>query len=276
MRLRPPAKTSKTYERLTQKRLLVRAKKKIIPKGTLKKASSKFFQLFLILLILGVVGIAIGGTYKYYSKTDIFLLKGVVIEGNYQLAEQDVMDYLNIELGVKLSDVPTEDYQEKLEKHPWIQSVKVSRRYPSRIKVRIKEEKPVALYRLQKKGGSVWYGFSEQGAPLPDVSLQKNNLPVLEGLAGADSLELVRLAQLLKVSKEKYPNIYNSLSQIKYRGKNEFVLFSRDNQFEYLISVDREPEAMLHFWDLLVWKQGAKFKRGQIIDLRVEGYAYVS
>ena len=253
-----------------------RAKKKIIPKGTLKKASSKFFQLFLILLILGVVGIAIGGTYKYYSKTDIFLLKGVVIEGNYQLAEQDVMDYLNIELGVKLSDVPTEDYQEKLEKHPWIQSVKVSRRYPSRIKVRIKEEKPVALYRLQKKGGSVWYGFSEQGAPLPDVSLQKNNLPVLEGLAGADSLELVRLAQLLKVSKEKYPNIYNSLSQIKYRGKNEFVLFSRDNQFEYLISVDREPEAMLHFWDLLVWKQGAKFKRGQIIDLRVEGYAYVS
>ncbi|MFC1585185.1 hypothetical protein ACFL5V_06545 [Fibrobacterota bacterium] len=65
------------------------------------------------------------------------------------------------------------------------------------------------------------------------------------------------------------------MSQINYESNGSYAIYSRDNRLKFLVPVEGEHTATLDFWDLLIRKKGEQFSRGQTVDLRIKGFAYV-
>jgi hypothetical protein len=268
-------------------------KKKGVSPGTfLKRLVVGLKYTLCFLLFLGFLAVASAGTYRFYKSGDFFILRDVVCQGNSQLSRNDILNMLHLELGRKLLDIPVGKLREVLLKHPWVQDAEVSRSYPSRLKILLQEKRPVALCflparrdglvrdylgpgRTGKGERSQWYGISESGELLPDISLYNVNFPVTELLPKKDSAALHALTRFLCAARDQYPGIYNTMSQINYLGRSEFAVYTRDNRLKFIISMEEDVGTVLEMWGLLVSRKGDQLMKGQTVDLRIKGFAYV-
>ena len=245
-----------------------------------QKQKFKPFMAVWALVSLSAGLLLTGGGYALYNlaqKNGLFLLKQVEVEGHHHLDRQQILGHLGIELGVPLLDVPVLEYKQALLKQPWVRSVRVSRRPPGTLKIIIQEKKPLTLSFLSLgEGNRRWYGLTREGRTLPDVSPQMFNLPVLESDPNLDSSQVNGLMTLLETAKDRYPGLFNAISQIQYQAKGEFVFYTRDNGLKVVVSTELEPESTLEFWDLFLKQHGGRLQAGASIDLRVEGNAYVT
>jgi hypothetical protein len=267
-------------------------RKKVAAARTIKRVFHGLKYAACTALILGAIGAAAGGTYRFYKSNDLFVLRDIICEGNVHLSQANILNILQLELGVKLLDVPVKELEKVLLKHPWVEKVSVQRRYPSHLKVMFQEKRLVALCYLSgttakrikgfmdgsssaNRRKSQWYGVTAQGELLPDVFLKNHNLPIIEVPAGISGELWKGLCGFLGKASDKYSGIYNTMSQIKYTGHTDLAIFSRDNRLKFLVSIEGYEENILSFWDLLINQIGREFSAGQIIDLRVKEFAYV-
>ncbi|MFC1585184.1 cell division protein FtsQ/DivIB [Fibrobacterota bacterium] len=176
-------------------------KKRNKAKKVFKKAFTGLKYTVTAALILGVIGAAAGGTYRLYKSNDVLILRDVVLEGNRYFSRHDLVSILQLELGVKLLGIPVEQLEQSLRNHPWIESADIRRHYPSRLKIILREKRPVALCFGQDgktgkretahgkgepagKQTDEWFGVSGNGEYLPDIPFHNINLPVIDMMRG--------------------------------------------------------------------------------------------
>ena len=83
--------------------------------------------------------------YTLVGRIPYFNLQQVDINGNRHLSRAEVIETSEIEAGTNLLLVDLGAIAEKLERHPWIRSASVFRRFPGRIIIEIKEPSPRAV-----------------------------------------------------------------------------------------------------------------------------------
>ena len=135
------------------------------------KKSSFWLILFLILLT----------TYKpkFNLETDLnFNIKKVIIENNLVLESNDIKKRINFLYDKNLFFLDEKKIEENLGPLSFIESFSVKKIYPNRLKLIIKESKPVAILQNKKKK----FYISDKGKLIAFKDLENyNNLPTVFG-----------------------------------------------------------------------------------------------
>jgi hypothetical protein len=138
--------------------------------------------------------------------------------------------------GRSLMQIDLHKLQSDLVNEPQIASSKVSRVFPSTLKVEVLEEAPVLVLRLGKKGGGYqdWlvssHGDLYQGSGyarnsislLPSLLISPEQLkldPEGRGYCRLDGIEAV--TPLLELARREYPGIYRDWKVVSYANPNE-------------------------------------------------------
>jgi cell division septal protein FtsQ len=110
---------------------------------------------------LGVSGLLISVcAAAYLSNSALFHVRHIDIQGNAKVKTDEVLTLLDIEQGDNILSWNMQDARKRLQNHPWIKDVRISRNFvPTSVEVRIVEHRPKATLFLKDRP----YLISEDG-----------------------------------------------------------------------------------------------------------------
>ncbi len=143
--------------------------------------------IFISLVVLGV---------KQSTRT--FLVRDVLISGNYHLGEEDVISNIDIGDGESLLRLSSQALEGSLKRNAWIKKVSVRRQFPDTLLIKIEEALPKALLSfnnhmfLMDEDGNILEKIKGESTPflpvIKNVNPKKDKKGVLEILKLIDVL----------------------------------------------------------------------------------------
>lgn len=268
-------KPVRKYRNSPVKRLHKKTKKRNTHLRPIGKAVFKSSKFFVLLAVIGMVGYGLywsGGKLLTWDKGSY--LKEIQFSGNHFVSKERILVKLPIKFGQKLWSISPQELTSHLLENPWIEEASVSRRWPGKLLIHIKERTPLAVMSVQGRPGN-WMGFSESGELLPRVDIAKGNWPIIDySKYWTESLRW-KVGKFLLIAKTKYPEIYNGVSQVSlFSNESIFVFYGEANTL-FQISLDSDFEAVLEHWGEFIKATENQIEEGSIVDLRVPGYAFV-
>ena len=89
----------------------------------------------------------------YISSSQIFHVKNIVIKGCSQVPLDEILALLDIEKGDNILACDIDNARQRIQEHPWVRDVGITRRYmPASIEVVIREQVPAVAVFLDNKG----------------------------------------------------------------------------------------------------------------------------
>jgi cell division protein FtsQ len=181
-----------------------------------KDKGEKPFKKFLFVASV-VFGCAIvcGGLsmliYQGLSRSVFFQVDKVDIIGCNKLDTRQVLSWSGLDIKTNLWSLRTSKLKKHLEKHSWIESAIVKRKWPNALRIKIRERVPVAL--INKKSGL--YYIDKKGVVISSV-LPTDGLdyPIITGKEEATGPDALPNAKWLQ----------DTLSFIRYAGSGNPVL----------------------------------------------------
>lgn len=251
--------------------------------GTLRRAWNGLRAVLGASLVTAALSAAGWAGWRAFESHDLLALREVEVVGNGRLAKADILEKAGLELGEKLPLIKVAAAESAVRTLPGVGEVEVRRMYPSRIEIRVKEKRPVAMGRAHG-----WYGLAPDGSALPGLDWGRSDLPVVDGFAAMDSAQRAALGGFLEAARDGYPELYANFSQLAQRGPDGVEIVLRDRKLKVLLPLGRPADGSksatsgsnkslisLEFLRALQQQQAAALEPGKTIDLRVEGFAYV-
>ncbi|HLA26429.1 MAG TPA: FtsQ-type POTRA domain-containing protein, partial [Syntrophales bacterium] len=169
--------------------------------------------------------------YNYAISSPYFVIKETSVKGCRELTEKDVMELAAIKPKQTIFSVNIKAMVRRISSNPWVENVAVSREFPNRLIVEIKERTPLASCRVNND----YYLLDKDGALFKKLTSEDDvDIPVLTGYFrdGRMNSELfnktIGLLKHLKTSKN-FPAI-NVVSEINASEVSGLSLFT-DNGF---------------------------------------------
>ena len=220
------------------------------------KKHSKIFFLFILLIFLTTY---IPKDFKpfFFSKNNNwFKVESIEITNNNFVSDEEILSQLDEIYGKNIFFVKITDFEDKLFKITFIEKIKVKKKYPKTIKIKIHEEKPIAI--LNKKGSKFLICESSKLISFRE-DLASKNLPNVFG-EGSEK----ELTNFLKVLKEnKFP--INNIKKFYFFKVGRWDMELANNQIIRL-PFTRVEKSIKQLITLLNRKDFEKFK---VIDLRI-------
>ena len=168
--------------------------------------------------------------YDFLTQTDYFKAESFSVTGIDKLTKEQVLKQARLDKGVNILSVNLSEVRKRLTAHLWIAEAEVSRELPSKIHIRIKEQKALAVIDLERKflintTGEI---FKEVSATDPD------NLPIVSGLEFSD----------INVLEETRSLPFDAVMQVLKLGQNPNGFLP--NTLIKRIHVDREIGLTIH------------------------------
>ena len=135
----------------------------------------RLFKLLLVLLLLSGSGVGIWEGYRQFVRLPYFRVAEIQVDGNLQVASEDVVAGLGLSRETSILEVHLETLAQRLLKNPWIKEAAVSRRLPLSLTVRVVERMPEAVFIADRR-----YLLSADGVILS--VLEPDDLPTLPTL----------------------------------------------------------------------------------------------
>jgi cell division protein FtsQ len=135
-------------------------------------------------------------------QSDYFGAKNLIVTGTRKLSADQILEQADIRFGSNILAVNLTISRKKLLAHPWIAQATVMREIPDKIRISIKEHRPLAVVDLGRKflisDKSVLFKEKEVSDP--------NNLPLIHGLRYSDIKIPGKLARF-RIEKNSPPKI---------------------------------------------------------------------
>jgi cell division protein FtsQ len=163
----------------------------------------------LVLLVSAIVGCAWGGRWAIRHVVDSprFQIREIQFSPTAHLAQAEVVGLAAVSVGDKLLGVDTDAVASRIAMHPWVATVRASRRLPSSLVIEVVERRAVALAAF-----SGLYLIDESGRPFKRATMDEaEGLPVLTGIDRA------QYAQLREVSEAAFREALAVLRQYRER-----------------------------------------------------------
>ncbi|WP_341756383.1 MULTISPECIES: cell division protein FtsQ/DivIB [unclassified Candidatus Tisiphia] len=131
----------------------------------------------------------IQNTYEFTSDIG-FKLENVLIEGQYNTKEEDILATLNADKGTPILSLDMGAIKGNLERNPWIKNVAIiERRLPNTIYIRLVERVPIAIWQFN---GKVFL-IDEEGYKITnDIGMFSNLLHVVGSDANIYTSKLIK------------------------------------------------------------------------------------
>lgn len=199
-----------------------------------KKKVSEMKKIFISFLSLSLLGLMIKVSFLWASYS------GAMDLSHIKFSETKILDVSNYKslLGEitnkKSKELNLYEISTLIESHPYVKYARVSRHYPSEIKIEIIERKPIAIVNMDPM-----IFLDENGFVLPVEGIQTNyNLPVMNNFNSepqlyppgklALSIKVKEAINLISKIKTNYSDLYNNLSELKISSSNEIELILSD------------------------------------------------
>lgn len=230
----------------------------------------------LAILALAVAALGGGGLmgWRAFEGTGFLALREVQVEGNRVWDRKAILEKAGVELGAKLPFVPARKIEAALGALPGVASAEVSREWPSRLLIRVREQQPVACG--YSRG---WKGLAPDGTLLPGVAKDAADLPVIDGFSTLGEARRAELGAFLEAARREYPSLYANFSQLcvlkrpEARGIGaapaEVEIVLRDGRFKVLADLGNKSLSSLEFLQALMRRESAALESGRSVDLRV-------
>jgi len=147
----------------------------------LKKAARVCLSLMLITLVWTVATEA----YDVFAKATFFKLERIEVSRMRQLSRDEIISLTGAKLGDSLLKLELPHVAEQLEKNPWIENLKVRRRFPGTLSIEITERVPVAVVNM----GYLYYLDAKGDIFKPLTEGDRLDFPVLTGITEEDLLK---------------------------------------------------------------------------------------
>ena len=212
--------------------------KKIKRFFTMKLDNKILFRFFISLLVIASFGFIGTHTYRKLCHSDFFQISTIDIDGTRMINNEQIVALSSLDIHSNLLAMNVAMVQSKLENHPWVAQAVITRDWPNRLAISIKEKKPVAL--LNQNDG-LWY-LDRNGELIAQAEpMQELDFPVVTGLEKLsldkelhqDSyLPLHNVFALLKLA-DRGTSILPSqnISEININDKGEMILYLLDRAF---------------------------------------------
>lgn len=162
--------------------------------------------------------------YDFLTQTDYFKAESFSVTGIDKLTKEQVLKQARLDKGVNILSVNLSEVRKRLTAHLWIAEAEVSRELPSKIHIRIKEQKALAVIDLERK-----FLINTAGEIFKEVSAtDPNDLPIISGLEFSD----------INVLEETRSLPFDAVMQVLKLGQNPNSLLP--NTLIKRIHIDRE------------------------------------
>ena len=162
------------------------------------RAGWTVFRGFFLLILLGTLSLGLVVGYHYVMHSKFFLVRKVVLNGLDRVSRDDVLSRTGLDQPANILSLKLEEIGRRLEAHPWVEQVALTRKLPDTVIVDVHERRPRTLISL----GSIYY-LDETGTPFKKVDAQeKTDLPIVTGFNRDDLIG--RRESALKSLKEVF------------------------------------------------------------------------
>ena len=236
----------------------------------------KYFKYIIKALITTSALLALGslfwGSFSWAEYTQLFKNPNIVFSGNSIVDESEYRSFLLKEYG---SNIFTEDLSaisNRIEEHPYIAGVRVSKHFPKGILIEVSERYPVALINnnplLLIDNNNVVLpfrsnSFDYQIPVLSNFNITNDLYPV-----GKQTLSpiAINVVQFLNRIKKEYPQLYQNLSEVRLSKYNDYELILAEEPTKIVIGKS------MTWSKILVLKEFEKSVSGQ---KSLTDYAYL-
>ena len=195
-------------------------------------------------------GLVVGGYYAValLLAAPLLAVNHLVVRGNDQLSEREVLAVVSGLLGENILTVDLEAYRQRLVASPWLRDGTLRRILPSTVEVVVNERRPVAVARF----GDQLYLVDERGTVIDrhGPRFAEFDLPIIDGLADRDRLAPVvdpgrwALAARLLEQLGPYPEVLGGISQIDVSDPYDAVVLLSDDSALLRLGNDRFLERL--------------------------------
>ena len=225
----------------------------------------------LLLLAAAVLAALLGGTLyglgRWARCCSIFAITTIEVQGTERIDPEKIKEASGLSQGQNLFSFKEDEVRKKiLDQEPWIRQVDISRRFPDKVLIHVKERRPAALVRVN---GSVWI-MDSQGRPFKVASkeddftgpiitgaeMNQENEPESTGReraepAGAAAPGRVRLdpqkvqdaLTIVKLSRKGARALgFFNISQIDFPADDTVVIYTADKAVPFYLDRDRLKE----------------------------------
>jgi POTRA domain-containing FtsQ-type protein len=135
----------------------------------------RLFKLLLVLLVLSASAVGLWEGYRRMLRLPYFRVAEIRVEGNLQVASEDVVVGLGLSPESSILEVNLEALAQRVLRNPWIKEASVRRQLPLSLTVRVVERMPEAVFIADRR-----YLLSADGVIL--AALEPDDLPTLPTL----------------------------------------------------------------------------------------------
>ncbi|MCC8371536.1 MAG: cell division protein FtsQ/DivIB [Rickettsia endosymbiont of Pseudomimeciton antennatum] len=172
-----------------------------------------------------------------------FRLENVLIEGQYNTKEEDILATLNADKGTPILSLDMGAIKNNLERNPWIKNVAIiERRLPNTIYIRLIERVPIAIWQFNEKV----FLIDEEGYKIAaDIGIF-TNLPHVVGLdANIYTSKLIQdLARHPELAKKIISSVLYGKRRWNLNLEQDIIVKMPDSGFgralDYLAELDRK------------------------------------
>jgi cell division protein FtsQ len=192
-----------------------------------------------ILLVSVFAACVVGGRWgvRHVVDSPRFQIRDIEFSATPHLGRAEVLGLAGVSLGEKLLGVDTDGVAARVATHPWVSTVRASRRLPSSLVIEVTERRAVAVAAL-----SGLYLIEESGRPFKRATMDEaDGLPVLTGI------DRPRYAQMREVSEAAFREALAVLRQYQSNsGRPQVGEISIDPGFGFsLLLLDGGAEIRL-------------------------------
>ncbi|MCK4840150.1 MAG: FtsQ-type POTRA domain-containing protein, partial [Desulfobulbaceae bacterium] len=190
-----------------------------------------------MVLVVAIVSLTSSlGLFLYHAlgQSSFFQIVDIEIKGCQRLSKEELLELSGVDVHSNLVEISSGQVQGLLEGHSWIERAAITRKWPDRLIISVKERKPVAIVNLDDGLHYVDRAAKIFAAVDPKADF---DYPVITGLAGdehllaAETSGLVDALLLIKYACRPNPNLpAQNISEIRI-SDNDLVLFLVDRPF---------------------------------------------
>ncbi len=208
--------------------------------GVLRNIGSGFLKVSLYLAVLMAVSLTFVALYNYLLSSPYMKLERVEIHGIDESIRSDLLEMCGLTSEKGLLSIKLEALKKKMEKHPWVRTATVERKFPDTLIVQVEKEEPAMMVLMDKL-----YYMNRHGELFkPVLPTDEIDFPVLTGLTLNDPdkrATLNQAAHILEiVGREKDRWSLNHLSEIHHNENGGISIY-----FSHLSAAIRIPKGDL-------------------------------
>jgi cell division protein FtsQ len=177
----------------------------------------KLGLVFLVVTSLVLVSIHVLAS---YGPREMFTVRSIVVQGTRQTTVEEIIALAGAKTGVDIFEADLRAMAAAVNRHPWVAKARISRSFPSTLRIEVTERRPLALV-----ASGELFAVDDRGVLLPIQNTQLlTDLPLITGLpvSSADLGKPLRgigatgLIQTLQILRSRQPNLAARISELRW------------------------------------------------------------